>query len=130
MERPLIMIVNTDQYFIELMSELLRDEGYETLTMMEGQEAFEVILHRQPQLVMIELVITDPERGWMVLNKMRLHPETAKIPAIIASTGGPLIRDNEEHLRSKGCDILLKPFDLEEMLTIVGRMVAPPARRN
>jgi CheY-like chemotaxis protein len=76
---------------------------------------------------MIELVITDPEAGLMVLNKMRLHPKTARIPVIVASTITQLIRDNEEHLQSKGCDILPKPFDLEELLTMVGKYVPPPA---
>jgi hypothetical protein len=37
----------------------------------------------------------------MVLNKMRLHPQTAHIPVIIASTTTQLRRDNEKHLRSK-----------------------------
>jgi CheY-like chemotaxis protein len=127
MERPLIIILNTDRFFLELMGELLRDEGYDTLIQTESQEAFEVILRRQPHLVIIELLITDPERGWMVLNKMRLHPQTAKIPVVIASTATQLIRDNEQHLREKGCNILLKPFDLEELLTMVSKMIPPPA---
>ena len=64
----------------------------------------------------------------MVLNKMRLHPDTTHIPVIIASTISQLILDNETHLRSKGCDILQKPFDLEELLTMVGKFVQPHPR--
>jgi hypothetical protein len=56
---------------------------------------------------MIELVIHDPEAGLMVLNKMRLHPQITHIPVIIASTTTQLLRDNEQHLRSKGCDYTL-----------------------
>jgi CheY-like chemotaxis protein len=61
----------------------------------------------------------------MVLNKMRLHPQTTHIPVVIASTTTRLLRDNEQRLRSKGCDILPKPFNLEELLTIVGKYVPP-----
>ncbi len=91
----------------------------------EDQDPFKTILARKPQLVIIELLFTDPEAGLMVLNKMRLHPETKQIPVILASTITQLLRENEEHLRAKGCDFLQKPFDLEELLTIVGRYVSP-----
>jgi len=127
MERPLIIIINADMAFLDMMREFLRDEGYEAITVQEKAEVFQIILNRKPQLVIIELLIHDPEAGLMVLNKMRLHPQTARIPVIIASTATQLIRDNEEHLRAKGCDILRKPFELEELLTMVERMIAPPA---
>src|SRR5262245_58238490 len=120
MKRPLVMILNADRAFLQLIQEFLSEEGYDVRILHETHEAFEAILENQPGLVMIELVITDPESGLMVLNKMRLHPKTTRIPVIIASTTTQLIRDNEAHLRSKGCDILPKPFDLEELLTIVG----------
>src|SRR5262245_34420234 len=119
MERPLVMILNADRAFLELMREFLSEEGYAVRILRENQAAFEAILAERPQLVMIELMINDPEAGLMVLNKMRLHPDTTHIPVIIASTTTQLIRDNEEHLRSKDCDILPKPFDLEELLTMV-----------
>ena len=125
MERPLIIVLNADMDFLAMIREFLCDEGYEVLIVQENQSAFEVIGERRPRLVMIELLITNPEAGLMVLNKMRLHPETTHIPVIIATTTTQLIRDNEAHLRSKGCDFLAKPFDLEELLTIVGKYVLP-----
>src|SRR4051812_43490524 len=127
MERPLLLVLNADMAFLEMIQEFLGEEGYEVVIMRENQAAFEVILERKPRLVMIELIITDPESGLMVLNKMRLHPETTHIPVILASTTTQLLRDNEVHFRSKGCDILPKPFDLEELLTIVGKYVPPPS---
>jgi DNA-binding response OmpR family regulator len=125
MERPLIMVLNADQQFLDMIAEFLGEEGYDAVTFKEDMASFDAILQRQPDLVMIELVITNPEAGLMVVNKMRLHPQTARIPIIIASTITQLLRDNEAHLRSKGCDILPKPFDLEELLTIIGKYVPP-----
>lgn len=127
MERPLVIILNADLSFLELMREFLSEEGYNVRIVGENTSAFETILAERPQLVIIELMIHDPEAGLMVLNKMRLHPVTRKTPVIIASTTTQLIRDNEEHLRSKGCEILPKPFDLEELLTMVGKFVPPVA---
>ncbi len=123
MERPLIAAVNADAPFLEMIKEFLGEEGYDVITLMENHGAFEIIKSRRPRLVILELLINDPERGWMVLNKMRLDPETAHIPVIIASTATDLIERNEAHLRAKRCDILLKPFDLEELLAMVDTYV-------
>jgi len=123
MPRPLIIVLNHDEAFLEMICDFLTEEGYKSVPTHEDHKAFELIKQRQPQIVFIELVITDPESGLMVLNKMRLHPETKHIPVIIASTVTQLLRDNEEHLRKMGCDILQKPFDLESLLAIVGKHV-------
>jgi DNA-binding response OmpR family regulator len=123
MERPLVAVVNSDQAFLDMMQEFLEDEGYEAVTLLQNHRAFEQIKARKPQLVVIELMLTDPESGWMILNKMRLDPQTTTIPVIIASTATDLIERNEENLRAKRCDILLKPFDLEELLAMVGKYV-------
>jgi CheY-like chemotaxis protein len=101
MERSLIAVVNSDEAFLEMMQEFLEDEGYEAVTLKQNHRAFEQIKARKPQLVFIELVLTDPESGWMILNKMRLDPQTTTIPVIIASTATDLIARNEEHLRAK-----------------------------
>jgi CheY-like chemotaxis protein len=126
MDRPLIMVLNADREFLALMQELLSEEGYAVEIVLEGQGAFEAILTKMPHLVIIELLVTDPEAGLMVLNKMRLHPMTTRIPVILASTVTRLLRENEAHFRSKGCDFLHKPFELEELLTMVGKYVPPP----
>jgi CheY-like chemotaxis protein len=126
MERPLIAIVHTDQPFLELMRELLCDEGYNTLTLTECQGAFAIIRQRQPQLLILELLLTNPEDGWMLVNTIRVHPQTTHLPIIIATTAPQLIRDREVFLRSKGCAILLMPFDVEELLTMAGALAPVP----
>jgi CheY-like chemotaxis protein len=109
-----------------MRKEFLEEEGYEVVILQENSASFKTILERKQLLVIIDLIITDPDAGLMVLNKMRLHPQTTHIPVIIASITTRLLQDNEQHLRSKGCDILPKPFDLEELLTMVGKYVPPP----
>lgn len=123
--RPLIVIVDSDLDFLQMVAELLDDEGYAPAITREDGLAFALIKERQPALVMIELLLADPERALAVLNELRLDPQTAPIPVIIASTATDLLERNEQHLRAKNCAILLKPFDLEELLTIVGEHVPP-----
>jgi hypothetical protein len=41
---------------------------------------------------------------------------------ILASTTTQLLRDNEAHLRAKGCEFLTKPFFLEELVLLVNKL--------
>ena len=61
MERPLIIVLNADFAYLEMIREFLNDEGYAVRLMQENNGAFETILAEQPRLVMIELLLTDPE---------------------------------------------------------------------
>jgi DNA-binding response OmpR family regulator len=126
MKRPLIAVVNQDTIFLQLMEELLSEEGYYTYIEKEGDRAYQSIKKRKPDLVILDIRLNDPEAGFKVIELMRIDPETVQIPVIICSTATSIIRDNEARLREKQCDILMKPFQLEELLAKVAAIIGPP----
>jgi CheY-like chemotaxis protein len=69
-----------------------------------------------------------PGTGWRLLDKLRLHPATARIPIIICSTDPWLLREKEGLLRTLHCDTLEKPFDLEMLLAKISAAVGPPPK--
>jgi CheY-like chemotaxis protein len=125
MKRPLIAVVNQDTVFLQLMEELLSEEGYHTYIEKEGDKAYVSIKKHKPDLVILDIRISYPEGGFKVIDLMRLDPETAYIPLIICSTATNLLRENEAHLREKQCDILMKPFQIDELLTKVQAIIGP-----
>jgi CheY-like chemotaxis protein len=127
MKHPLIAVVNQDTIFLQLMEELLSEEGYHTYIEKEGDKAYISIKKHKPDLVVLDIRLNDPEAGFKVIDLMRIDPETAQIPLIICSTATNLIRDNEARLREKQCDILMKPFQLDELLAKVQAIVGLPA---
>jgi CheY-like chemotaxis protein len=126
MAKPLIAVVNDDTIFLELMHDLLTSEGYRTAIWNEGDRAYEMIKEHRPLLVVLDIRMERPDTGWMVLELMRLDPETANIPVIICSADTERIRAKEAYLREKGCDILEKPFLLEDLLGKVRSFIGPP----
>ncbi|KAB8145544.1 response regulator transcription factor [Chloroflexia bacterium SDU3-3] len=124
---PLIMMVDSDIAFLEMLAEFLGEEGYATQPLRTTSDAFSTIAQAQPQLVIVEVALDNPEQGWSLLNKLRLDPATCNIPVIVASAATDLITRNEAHLREKRCAILLKPFDLEDLLAMVKRHAPLPA---
>ncbi len=61
-----------------------------------------------------------------ILELLRLDPATSHIPIIVCSADSRLLREKESILRGKGCDILEKPFDLEDLLAKVQAVIGAP----
>jgi len=126
MKRPMIAVVNQDTIFLSLMEELLTEEGYHTYIEKEGDRAYTSTKKYKPDLVVLDIRINDPEAGFKVVDLIRLDPDTTHIPIIICSTATQLIRENESRLREKNCDIVMKPFHIEELLTKIEAIIGPP----
>jgi CheY-like chemotaxis protein len=116
---PLVTVVNDDTAFLNLMHELLSDEGYRTIIWIEGDTAFEMIRREQPALVILDIRMEHPETGWMVLSLLRLDPSTTHIPVIVTSADSRFLREKEQRLAEMRCRILEKPFELDELLDLV-----------
>jgi CheY-like chemotaxis protein len=128
MDKPLIAVVNDDTLFLELMHDLLASEGYRTAIWREGDKAYEMIKEHRPALVILDIRMERPDSGWMVLELLRLDPQTAKIPVIICSADTQRIREKADYLHEKGCDILEKPFLLEDLLAKISAFIGDATR--
>ncbi len=127
MTRPMIAVVNDDPAFLELMHELLTDERYATVLLHEGNSAYEKIRQQRPELVILDLRLEHPEAGWKTLELVRLDPVTTNIPVIVCSADTRALREKEDWLRERDVKILEKPFNLDDLLTMVKDAVGSPA---
>lgn len=121
-----IAVVNDDTAFLELMNELLSDEGYATTIMKVSDEAFTRIKELRPDLVIIDIWMQRADNGWEVLNLIKLEPSTSSIPVIVSSTDIRDLEAKEPLLRSLDCDVLPKPFQLQHLLDKVNEAIGPP----
>jgi len=127
-DAPLIIVANDDRAIIEMLMELLTEEGYETLAAFSGADAFQLIRERRPDLVIIDMQIEQRDTGLKVLELMRLGPMTKTIPAIVCSADGRFLHEKEAHLRAHYCEVLEKPFNLGELLAKVRKFVSFPQK--
>ncbi len=126
MARRHIAVVNDDTVFLQLMDDLLSEEGYETTIMKVSSDAFERIKQLQPSLIVLDIWMKTADSGWEVLNLVRLDPATVNIPVIVSSTDIRDLEAKEPLLRSLNCDILPKPFNLQILLDKVNEAIGPP----
>jgi len=118
-DRPLIIVVNDDTAFLELMEQLLGDEGYEAEVMKSTKNALEHIKERRPALIVLDVRINNEEAGLLLLDLITLDPETSSIPVIIASANLQALAGRDEELAAKGIYVIAKPFDIDDLAALI-----------
>ena len=113
-----IVAVNDSQEFLELIETLLREEDYNVRVCQYGDRAYQFIKDEQPDLVILDIRMVGVAE-WQVLDMLKLDPETAHIPVLVCSAAVREIQAAEARLREQNCDVLLKPFDIDELLAKV-----------
>lgn len=121
-----VMVVDDEPNIRLLISMVLEEAGYSTVIATDGQECLDTVDGVQPGLILLDLRM--PRKGGIeTLAALREQPETRDVPVIIISGTTEL----ESGLHVEGAtDVLVKPFDLDELLTLVQRYYPPPSRDN
>ena len=127
MASPVIAVVDDDEAYLNLMDDLLTGEGYQTVLLTEGDRAYHAIRKEMPHLVIMDIRLEHPEAGWAVLESLRLDPGIRDTPVIICSADAQFLQAKAHLLRETGCDILEKPFNLEDLLARVQAAIGSPS---
>jgi len=120
-----IAAINDDTVFLDLLYELLSEEGYEVHVLKEANSAFERVRELKPDAIILDIRMDHPVTGWQVLELIKLEPALTNVPIVICSADLIALRERATHLQSKGCEILAKPFDLDDLLGVLRRVMAP-----
>jgi DNA-binding response OmpR family regulator len=123
--QPHILVVNDTQEILDLFREILEEEGYRVSLYSSGFNDISQIAVLSPDLVILDLMIGGESQGWQLLQKMKMSRETADIPVIVCTAAVSLARDLEGHLRTKNVGLVLKPFDIDELVDEVKMSLSP-----
>lgn len=117
---PLVLIVEDDRDFSEIIATLLQDAGYRTRAIADGQQVVAFARQLKPDAITLDINLPRAD-GWSVLNQLKADPETAAIPVIIVS-----IVDNKRFGYSLGAnEYLVKPVEREQLLGALHRVIGP-----
>ena len=126
--RKSLVVVNHDPEFLRLFRRVVEGEAYRALGSRYqvvvsggGDGAWEVIREVLPDAVVLDLLPAD-STSWQLLDRLAHDPRTAAIPVLACSVPAPDVQGREPELRSRGYDLLLKPFSVDELLERVGQL--------
>lgn len=121
-----ILVINDTQEILELFQDLLEGEGYEVIISSFAPKTVYEIGSLQPDLVILDLVFGSERIGWQLLQQMRMYRPTARIPIIVCTAAREDVREMEPQLVSHGAFLVLKPFDIDEIILIVRQALELP----
>ena len=122
----LVAVVNHDLKYLDLVNEVLTEQGYRTIGLAIEDTAYDLIKRDLPELVILDIRLEHPDAGLIVLDLMKIDPRTEKIPVIVCSVATQWLRDMEKQLREYNCEILEKPFTREMLMAKVSAVLDSP----
>jgi DNA-binding response OmpR family regulator len=118
--RVLIVEDDADLAWVERFN--LESEGYEVAVALEGLAALEALDSFAPEIVVLDLMLPHVD-GWAVLAKAQELPVDRRPKVILVSAVaglGDQVRAEEMGVGS----FLPKPFDIDDLLRLVGEAAA------
>lgn len=114
-----VLVIDDDDELAEVVRQVLREAGYSVATVRHGAAALELVRHVSPDLILLDLSMPIMD-GWsFAAQYRRLAKRGARIVLLTANAAAAAIART---LEVDG--YLTKPFDVEELLAIVGRETA------
>lgn len=124
---PKILIAEDDPAIRDLLSQVLRLEGYAIEAHAEGSGALASLKGVAPDAVVLDLMMPNVD-GLELLNHIRSEPSTSTLPVVILTAKA----DDATTWAgwSGGCDYYMtKPFEPEELVATLQRLLAAGAAR-
>lgn len=115
-----ILVVEDDDLIRELVNLVLSGAGYEVMTATDGAAALQAIEGAQPDLVLLDMRMPGMD-GWEFARRYRAQPEPHAPIVVLTAARDAAARAAE--IQANG--YLGKPFDVNELLSLVGLHARP-----
>ncbi len=116
-----ILVVEDERVIAGLLVEVLEVEGYQTVSVANGEEAVQYALREVPHLIILDIMLPGID-GYEVIRRLRMHPKSMHIPIVILSAY--CSSTAKAHAYEVGVDgFIAKPFNTEELLACIGRQL-------
>ena len=116
-----LLVVDDEPNLLRAVAAALRVQGYEVVTALTAAAALDRLSENLPDLVISDIRMPGMD-GYALLRHLRARPETELLPVIFltAKVGAA---DRIEGFRT-GVDVYLtKPFELDELLAVIRRLL-------
>jgi len=114
MGKDRILIIEDDHDIVEMLEYNLQQEGYETLSALNGEEGVRLAAKEKPDLVILDIMLPIID-GFEVCRTLKNDGTTAHIPIIILSAKSQET-DKVVGLELGADDYVTKPFSPRELI--------------
>jgi CheY-like chemotaxis protein len=114
----LVLVVDDEVAIVELLAELLTDEGYEVQTAFDGRNALALLRSGlRPEVVITDIMMPGLD-GWALYDAIRGQLGMMTTGVVLMSAG----RANTRVLEDPQVTFIAKPFNVFDMLEAIIRV--------
>ena len=115
--RPRVLVADDDPSLVRLLRELLEMDGYDVECAYDGQQAIHLARCFHYDLIILDINMP-MTNGYRVLEYLRTHPDTTKVPVIIV-TGEPSRDVYPKVAGDPRAAYIKKPLEIESLSSVV-----------
>lgn len=112
-----VMVVDDSTTIRAMLTELLRQNGFEVMEAEDGMAAQKLMKNMRPDLVITDIVMPKMN-GYELCRWVKNELPGGSAPVILCSTKGEAF-DRHWGMKQGGDAYIIKPFNPEEMMTTV-----------
>ncbi|HEY6060241.1 MAG TPA: response regulator [Gemmatimonadales bacterium] len=120
----LVLIADDDQVTVQLVSSVLKANGYDVRAAYDSLQAVTLAMRDPPDAIILDLAMP-AGGGWSVLERLKASSKTRGIPVVVLTA----LTDPQLPARAKalGADaFLVKPVAPNELRNTLERFLNPP----
>ncbi|MBZ0267838.1 response regulator [bacterium] len=117
MAKPLILYVDDDPDYREVVGAILRSNGYEMAGAGSGEKGLQIYKERRPDLVIVDLMMEEVDAGTRFVKELRLLGDD--VPIYLLSSVGETLGLSTDQAALGLAGILQKPIDRETLLALL-----------
>ena len=121
---PLVLIVEDDTVIAQLLAILCAQLGFRAIKAASGEAALATLEQERPQLITLDLNLPQLS-GQEVLARLRASEAACATPVVVVSALDP-----EEEVWEQADAVVKKPFEVDDLITLMQRLIAPPLQER
>lgn len=120
--RPMILVVDDDEYQHKLLAQILSDENMELVFVINGAEALSALRRRKPDLILMDINLPGDD-GVELTRRIKSVARLADIPVVMITGKGAknLVIDSR---KAGAVDFIVKPFSKETLATKINKILS------
>ena len=116
--RPTVLVADDEAHIVDFLALLLQDEGCRVLRAFDGVQAWNLSEQHHPDLIISDVMMPGLTGLDLARRIKRAHNGSSPSIGLMSALTGFVDMD--------GVQFLLKPFDIEQILTIIDHLDSEP----
>jgi CheY-like chemotaxis protein len=120
--RSHVMVVDDSTEILDVMRELLEEDGYRVSTYL-WPPPIQQTIDASPDLIVLDVMFQHSPIGLSFLEEIRRGSLTRSIPIVLCTVAADLIDDEASPSFDAHTKMLVKPFDIDQLLNLVSLLI-------